>query len=585
MKSLALALLLVSAAASTRAADTLGSLVRLLAETRDPQVQLDVLRGLRDATQGRSRLAMPAGWSAVETSLAASSNPEVRSLGRTLGLTFGSPTALEALRNLLRDPQADPGQRQEALRALAGIRDATLPATLQGLLREPSMRGAAVRGLAGFDDPNTPAALLGVYASLAGTERRDALNTLASRPAYATPLLAAVEAGKVPSKDLTAEVIRQLRNLKDEAVLATLTRVYGAVREVAADKQAEIDRYRRIWGAGGSTPGDAIRGRTVYAKVCQQCHTLFDAGGKVGPDLTGSNRNDLDYVLQNILDPNAVIPNEYRASTIDLKDGRVLTGIVKQQDDRTLVVATANETLTLARSDVSEIVQGQLSMMPEGLLQPLADQDFRDLIYYLGRTGQTPLLATPETVNLFFNGHDLALWRGDEGTWSVENGEIIGRAKAGAAEPAFLRSDMIAGDFRLVVQVKLAPDAAAADQPAAAVWFRAEPVADTKVKGARATLGGSTWGRVEMADAAAGQGTAAAGVKRGDWNTVEIVVVGSEVLTAVNGVPGARSTGLTGARQGLIALPVGGSAGAAEVHFKDPRLELNPRAELATAKH
>ncbi|HKI71476.1 MAG TPA: dehydrogenase, partial [Verrucomicrobiae bacterium] len=131
---------------------------------------------------------------------------------------------------------------------------------------------------------------------------------------------------------------------------------------------------------------------------CQQCHALFDAGGKVGPDLTGSNRADLDYLLQNIIDPNAVIPNEYRASTIEMKDGRSITCIVKQQDDKSVTVITQNETLVLPRNEIESVRQSELSMMPEGLLAPLQDQEVRDLLYYLSRPGQVPL--PPEKAGL-----------------------------------------------------------------------------------------------------------------------------------------------------------------------------------------
>ena len=129
----------------------------------------------------------------------------------------------------------------------------------------------------------------------------------------------------------------------------------------------------------------------VFSRLCVQCHTLFETGGKVGPDLTGSNRGDLDYLVQNMADPNAVIPNEYRSSTIDLKDDRVLTGIVRQQDNQSVTVVTANEVLTLPRGEIKSIQQNELSMMPEGLLDTLKDQEIRDLIYYLGRPGQVPL--------------------------------------------------------------------------------------------------------------------------------------------------------------------------------------------------
>lgn len=585
MKSLALALavgtLVLSATpvvAATSATDGLAPLIQVLGNTSDPQQQLDMLRGLRDALQNRSGLPMPPGWEDVETKLAGSRSPEIRALTRGLGLAFGSTRAVEALRAILRDTALDAAQRQEALRALLGVRDRTLPTTLVGLLAESSMRGSAVRALATFDDPAIAPAILGAFASLSGTERRDAFNTLAARAPSARALLSAVATGTIASKDLTAEVIRQLRSLKDEEVNKTLTQVYGTFRDIAADKQSEIERYKRLYWAGGSTPGEAIRGRAVFAKVCQQCHTLFDVGGKVGPDLTGSNRGDLDYLLQNILDPNAVIPNEYRASTIELKDGRVLTGIVRQQDDRSLTVATANETVALQRSEVSEIAQSQLSMMPDGLLAPLADQEYRDLIYYLGRPGQTPMLATADTVNYFFNGRDLSLWHGDEAVWKVENSVLLGRPPAGppATETATLLGDMIIRDFRLVLEVR-----ASAQDTQSAVMFRAEPTPDGHARGYSTGLGGSAWGTLSEVG---GRGTlrdkgAASYVKPGDWNTLEIVAVGDQIRTAINGKPCLDVADPAGARQGLIAFRRGPGS---ELRVRGLRLELNPKLELQT---
>jgi putative heme-binding domain-containing protein len=131
----------------------------------------------------------------------------------------------------------------------------------------------------------------------------------------------------------------------------------------------------------------------LYNKVCAQCHVLFDVGGKVGPDITGANRSDLNYLLETIVDPNAVIPNEYRSSEIETKDGRSLSGIVKVMGDKTVLFQTANELLTIPREDIENQRQTELSMMPEGLLAPLSDQEVRDLIYYLTRPGQVPLPA------------------------------------------------------------------------------------------------------------------------------------------------------------------------------------------------
>ncbi|MBX3745774.1 MAG: DUF1080 domain-containing protein [Verrucomicrobiae bacterium] len=572
MKPLVLALALcLLAVVPARAADTLAALVRILGGTPQPQLQLDILRGLRDATQGRPELPMPDGWEAIEARLARSDVPEIRSLSRSLGLTFGSASARLALRVTLQDRSVDPAQRQEALRALLGVRDPELPPVLRALLTDPAVRAAAVRALATFEDPQAAPALLAVYPSLSPGERRDALNTLAARATSARILLDAVAEGTVSPRDITAEILRQLRSLKDDSIDTALTRVYGPVRDVAADKQAEIERYRRIYRAGGSTPGDALRGRVVYARLCQQCHVLFDSGGKVGPDLTGSARNDLEYVLQNIIDPNAVIPNEYLASTFELRDGRVVTGLVQRQDDRTLTVATATETLTLPRADIVDTFLSQLSMMPEGLIDSLADQEFRDLIYYLGRPGQVPLLATPETAPLFFNGRDLELWDGDDSHWRVEEGQLVGRAHASHPAPDFLRSEMIASDFVLRLQFQLQPDAADA-----AILFRAESTPDGGATGYRLQLGSRNFGRLTLtgSPAPAQLHPAHARPALRPWNTLEIRSHGNRLHIALNGQPHADLESPAGPRQGLVAFEL--PPAAAELRLKDLALEPAP---------
>ena len=327
----------------------------------------------------------------VESKLRDSANPDVRTLVATISLTFGSKAAQESLRKTLSDSSAPLAARRTALDALVGVKDSSLVQTLQSLLKDSALRGAALRALGSFNDDKTPDAILAVYNSLSTEQKRDALNTLASRPEYTRTLLGAVTESKVSSKDLTADIIRQIRKHKDPAIQEQVTKIYGSAREISADKQAEIQRYRAIYGRGGSQPGNASPGRVVFNKVCAQCHTLFDSGGKVGPDITGANRSDLNYLLETIVDPNAVIPNEYRATEIETKDGRSLTGIVKVMGDKSIQLQTANELVTIPRNEIASMRQSELSMMPEGLLSTLTDQEVRDLLYYLSRSGQVPL--------------------------------------------------------------------------------------------------------------------------------------------------------------------------------------------------
>lgn len=560
--------------------ESLAALVQVLAQTEDAAFQRDVLKGMNDAFKGVRQVTMPDGWEQVERNLETSGDSEVRALAQSLSLTFGSQRALADLRKTLADSSANLEARRLALDALLGIRDSGLAPALQMLLRTPELRRQALRALASYDDRTTPQAILEVYAELPAVEKRDALNTLSSRVAFAKPLLAAVGDGKVPPRDLTADLIRQLRNLESEALDRELVKVWGVARESSADKQREIAKYRQVFRAGGSTPGDAARGRGVFARACAQCHTLFGTGGKVGPDLTGSNRGDLDYILENMVDPNAVIPNEYRSSTLETKDARVITGIVGQQDAQSVTITTANEALTIPRDEIESINSSEISMMPEGLLANLADQEIRDLIYYLTRPGQAPLIAGPDTIDLFFNGVDLTNWDTTPGIWKVENGELVGFTRTGLEQNDWIKSQMEMGDFRLICSVKLNPNTGNSG-----IQFRSLVLPEGEVKGYQADIGAEWWGKLyeEHGREILWNKSGDEHVKPGDWNTYEIVAVGNQILTAINGKPCVNLTDPFGAQRGIIALQLH-AGGPMEVRFKDFKLELNPVLTIKTAR-
>jgi putative membrane-bound dehydrogenase-like protein len=543
----------------------------------DPQ-RLDVLNGLSLALKGQRKADMPQGWAAIETKLGASSNPDVQAQVQALSLTFGSATAVAALKKTLMETSADAGARRTAFESLLGAKEPGLPPLLQELLRDPSMQSSALRGLAAYDDPKTASAILAVYPSLDGSRKRDALNTLASRASFAKPLLASVSGGTIPKQDLTAELVRQLRTLKDQDLNHEIEQVWGVMRDSAADKQKEIAKYRAIFAAGGSQPGDASRGRAVFAKTCQQCHTLFDTGGKVGPDLTGSNRGDLDYLLQNIVDPNAVIPNDYKAWNLETTDDRSISGILRQQDEKSVTLVTANETIVVPRAEVKSLKESQLSMMPEGLLMPLNDQEVRDLLYYLRSAAQAPLPATAETASLFFNGKDLSAWEGDMSLWSVEHGEIVGRTATGLKHNEFLKSRLTLDDFRLVLKIKLTPNS-----ENSGVQFRSEPFGEYEMKGCQADAGAGWWGKLyeENGRALIWKDPGDQFVKTNDWNTYEIVAVGGKVQTALNGHRCVDLDDPKIARRGIVGLQMH-AGGPMEVRFKDIQLELNPKTELKT---
>lgn len=558
--------------------DPLARLVQVISQTEDAQFQRDILKGMSDALKGRRQAVMPEGWAQVEDKLQGSGDSQVRALVQSLSLKFGSDRARTALRNTLSDDSAEISARRLALESLLGIRDPSLAPALQALLNTPTLRREVLRALAAYDDVTTSAAILEVYPNLSASEKRDALNTLTSRSTFAKPLLTAIGRGIVSRRDLGADLIRQLRNLKNEELDRQLVEVWGVARDSDADKQKEIARYRQIFRAGGSTPGDAARGRGVFARTCAQCHTLFGAGREVGPDLTGSNRRDLEYILQNMVDPNAVIPNDYRSSTLETNDGRVIIGVIGQQDNESITIVTANETLTIPRDEIDSINPSEISMMPEGLLANLKDQEVRDLIYYLTRPGQSPLIASEDTIDLFFNGVDLANWDATPGLWAVEEGVLVGHSSTGLKRNDWIKSQMEFTDFRLICSVKLTPNT-----ENSGVQFRSSVLPDGEVKGYQADIGEGWWGKLyeEHGRAILWNKSGEEHVKKGEWNTYEIVAVGDKILTAINGKPCVNLTDPLGAHRGIIAFQLH-SGGPMEVRYKDFKFELNPKPALQT---
>ncbi|MBM3877792.1 MAG: DUF1080 domain-containing protein [Verrucomicrobia bacterium] len=552
----------------------------VLKSADDAQLQLDILKGMTDGLKGRRNVKMPAGWDDVSAKLAKSANPQVRELAQSLSLTFGSATALTALRARLADTAAAPAQRNAALESLLAAKDPALAVTLHQLLGEPALRAPALRGLASYDDAKTPAAVLAIYGSLSASEKRDALGTLVSRAASARALLAAVSGGAVPAKDLPADLVRQLRGLKQDDITALVGKLWGLTRDTPDDKKREIARYRALLESKPARPDDLSRGRLLYTKTCGQCHTLYGVGGKVGPDITGSNRADLDYLLHNILDPNAEIPNDYRTANIETKDDRSISGIVTRQDGQSVTVVTPNETLTLPRADIRTLATSELSMMPDGLLANMTDDEVRDLAAYLRGKSQVPLLASADTVALFFNAKDLSYWDGDPALWSVENGELVGRS-AGLRRNEFIRSQLLLSDFRLVVKVKLVPNTGNSG-----IQFRSEVLPNGLMKGCQADVGAGWWGKLyeEHARGLLWRDSGEAHVKTGDWNTYEVLAVRSKVRTAINGKLCVDMDDAQFAASGVIGFQLHSGAIPFEVRYRDFELELNPKFELKTAK-
>ena len=518
--------------APTRAEDAppaLGFLMQALDASEEADTQANLLRGINKALEGRRGITAPAGWDALAAKLGASASADVREQVQTLGVTFGSGTAMAAMRSVLADQNADRAAREKALESLLAAKDKeTLPLLLDLAKAPGPLRRASLRGLAAFDDPRVPPFVSGAYASLDTDEKHEALATLLARVASAKALTAALDANAIPISDLAAPQIRQLKGFKDAQIVDWL-RAHPALTLAISNKQAEIARYKTTLTAETVRGGDASRGRALFTQSCALCHRLFESGADIGPELTGANRTDIDYLLQNILDPNALIGKDYQSTTVETTDGRILVGMIRADDATAISLKTLAGAIVVPRGDVSKIEVSEVSMMPEGLLSTLPPGQERDLFAYLASPRQVPVLATSVNVADFFNGRDFTRWRKSGDVWRIADGTIVGRGNA--RQPESLVSEMIAADYKLSARIKIAGANAAAE-----IVLRGNAGADS-FRGASLSFGGPSNSNVWSYTANENPRRMASGpvVESGKWTACEIESHGAKVTVKFDG--------------------------------------------------
>jgi putative membrane-bound dehydrogenase-like protein len=369
----------------------IASVIRQTQKASSELARLDYLQGTLDAIGDRGKETPPPEWADLYKQVSTSSNPLLRSTAVQLATIFGDKLAIAKLRLAILDEGISPTKRQESLQALLKVENGVNTELLHGLTKsKSSVRQNAIQALSLRSDSSTPGVLLAAYKTLTATEQQDAIAVFTTQLSFASNLLTAVENKKLEKQDVSAFALQQLRAFDDKRLNKRIDALW-ANDSKKLKKSDEITRYKKLLTPDFLKTGNAAHGRIIFQKNCAKCHTLFGSGANIAPDLTGSGRKKLDYVLSNLVDPSAIIDPAYRLTLVITSKGKLLSGFMVHQDDRAVVLRTQQAQIKLQMKDIDELKTLAVSMMPENMLNNYTPEQVRDLVLYLSSETQVPL--------------------------------------------------------------------------------------------------------------------------------------------------------------------------------------------------
>ena len=201
-------------------------------------------------------------------------------------------------------------------------------------------------------------------------------------PAWSLSLLDAMSRGEVQARSIPAEVAERLRRSPDATVRQRAVAALAA--SVPVPNSTTAQRIRQIEEVLKKSPGNPYAGEALFQQRCAACHRLFFKGGSVGPDLTSYQRDHLGTLLTSILDPSAEIREGYTSVEVETRDGRTLSGFLTDRDDRQITLRGLDgQDQALLVAEVLAVRPTGRSLMPEGLLEGLSDDQLRDFFAFL----------------------------------------------------------------------------------------------------------------------------------------------------------------------------------------------------------
>jgi len=345
-----------------------------------------VNRGQRylKALGSQINLERPNSWDAFLRSGKRQNHKNVDTMVLRIRARLGDEDAFPYWRDILSDSNRLPRLRTEALEILQLGGDTTVGPIAASLLTDPQFREPALTALRNYLNPKTAEKLIEALPDFPLKLRNEGINLLASRADTTALLLDSISEKRLEASLVSPALMRQMRAHGDTEITQRINEIWGEPRQVPPNLPREIRRWKFALTPERLSRADLSYGRHIFANTCGTCHKLFDDGVALGPDLTGSNRANLDYLLENVLAPNSIVGDAYQLNVITTKDGRAFSGMVTSENDEQIRIAQAGgATVTVSQDEVKERQILKQSMMPEGLFEAIPEDDVAALVAYL----------------------------------------------------------------------------------------------------------------------------------------------------------------------------------------------------------
>ena len=366
--------------ASADSREDLMQCARLLNGAPDAGSRQQLMVGFEQAFRGRSMSALPVELAKLLTDAGGGS--------LSLRVRLGDQSAINEALKFLSDESSDSLSRTELAQVFGEV---LIPECVPVLLKlvvskdmtvDEGVQSAALAALQSYNSIEIPNGVLAAYSEMTEDVREVALTLLVSRKDWAKMLLQKIDDNEIDSQTISADTVRKMTIHNDEQITKLCEKHFGIVRGATNVQMQE--RIAVLNKELAAKPGDVYAGKPLFAANCGKCHLMFGEGGRIGPDLSQYQRDDVLRMLLHIVNPNAEIREGYETVTVLTDEGRVISGFLFDQDKQVVVVRGSDgQNITIARESIGEMKRNGLSLMPEGLLDKMTNQQVRDLFAFL----------------------------------------------------------------------------------------------------------------------------------------------------------------------------------------------------------